>query len=206
MIHQYHINFNKGEDKLTRLERQMQIGRWLVLLLFVILLGTVTWFTQKYYAQLSDLISSKQKQLEDVRAEIRRLRETGTQISREDIMKLNKLEQSRLLWARKLQELGREASGRIALTGAKYEKGLFTINGAVKIVENREPIFDVMDFVDNLESNPEFNRNFASIKFRSSEKSLVGEEEILEFEVVCEARNEFKPKAFRTREKSPKVD
>ncbi|MBL7033670.1 MAG: hypothetical protein ISR91_05935 [Candidatus Delongbacteria bacterium] len=198
MVHQYRINFNKGEDKVSKLQRQMELGRWIVLVVFVLAAVAVGWYSQHHANRLTTLISDKQDQLQEVRDEIQHLRETGNQLSREDIMQLNELENSRLLWARKLQGLGEEVTEHLAITSVKYEKGTLNIFGVVRIMPNREPVFDVMDFVDGLNANPLFSQNFASVKFQLSERITVQNESILKFNVVCEVLNRFKPRAFRT--------
>lgn len=196
MTHQYRINFNKGEDQVSRIERQMELGRWITLIVFILIMGGVSWFSWSYFQGLNDMIQGKEDQLAQVKADIQRLRETGTQLSRDDIFRLNRLQEGRLSWSRKVQGLGQEVTKRMSITGAKYEKGRLIISGIVKIEENREPVFDVMEFVDNLEHNDYFNRNFASIKFGSTERSKVQDEEVLEFEVICMVQESFREAAF----------
>ena len=199
MVHQYRINFNKGEDKGSKLQRQMEIGRWIILIIFLLAAAGVGFYAQHHANILADMIDTKEDQLEQVKDEIQHLRETGNQLSRDDIMRLNELETSRLLWACKLQGLGEEVTEHLAITSAKYEKGTLNIYGIVRIMPDREPVFDVMDFVDGLNANTFFNENFASIKFQLSERISVQEEPILKFNVVCEVLNRFKPRAFRVR-------
>ena len=200
MVHQYRINFNKGEDKSTKLQRQMELGRWIILVIFTLIAVGVGAYAQHHANRLLDLIDTKEQQLQEVKDEIQHLRETGNQLSRDDIMRLNELENGRLLWARKLQGLGEEITNNLAITSVKYEKGRLNIYGIARIKPNREPVFEVMDFVDGLNANPLFSENFTTIKFQQSERIKLQDEPILKFHVFCEVLNRYKPRAFRTRE------
>jgi len=196
VTHQYLINFNKGQDQVSRIERQMELGRWLTLLVFVLIMGGISWYSYTYLENLQGMIDGKENQLVQVKKDIKRLRKTGTQLSRDDIFRLNRLQEGRISWSQKVLGLGQEVSKRMAITGAKYEKGRLLIDGIVKIEETREPVFDVMEFVDNLEHNPYFKDNFASIKFGSTERTRIQDEEVLEFQVVCQVHDSYKATAF----------
>lgn len=191
MQHVYHINLNKGEDKAARIAQQLDNQRWALLVLLALLsigLGWVGWSANR---DLDQMISDKQAKIEQVKSDLQQLTDTGNKLSKRDILKLAKLEKSRLLWTQKLMGLGMEVSRDMALTSVRFEKGYMYIVGVHKVREGQDPIDNIMAFVDQLKANQYFNQDFENVQFASSQDIVSHDQKALLFEVQCKVLPRF---------------
>lgn len=196
MQHVYRINLNKGEDKAARIAQQLESQRWLLLILLVLLAGGVGWYTWTSNRDLDRMIADKQQKIDQVKAELQQLKETGNKLSKRDIFKLAKLEKSRLLWTQKIMGLGMETTRDMALTSVRFEKGYLYITGIHKVREGQDPIDNVMAFVDQLKANKLFNQDFESIQFANSQDIVSHDQKALLFEIQCKIMPRFLSKDF----------
>ncbi|MDP2361235.1 MAG: hypothetical protein Q8O14_10870 [bacterium] len=191
MQHLYRINLNKGEDKAARIAQQLDNQRWALLVLLALLAGGVSWWTWSSNRELDHMIADKEAKIEQVKAELLELKETGNKLSKQDILRLAKMEKSRLLWTRKIMGLGMECSREMALTSVRFEKGYLYIVGVHKVREGVDPIDNVMAFVDQLKANALFNQDFASVQFFSSQDIVSHDQKALLFEIQCKIQPQF---------------
>jgi hypothetical protein len=191
VTHVYHINLNKGEDKAARIAQQLDNQRWALLVLLVLFSGGVTWFAWQANKDLDAMIADKQAKIEKVKADLQELSDTGSKLSKRDILKLAKLEKSRLLWTQKLMGLGMEVSKDMALTSVRYEKGYLYVVGIHKVREGQDPIDNIMAFVDQLKANQYFNQDFESVQFASSKDIISHDQKALLFEIQCKILPRF---------------
>lgn len=191
MTHVYRINLNKGEDKAARIAQQLDNQRWALLVLLVLFAGGVSWFAWQANKDLDAMIADKQAKIEKVKADLQELADTGSKLSKRDILKLAKLEKSRLLWTQKLMGLGMEVSRDMALTSVRYEKGYLYVVGIHKVREGQDPIDNIMAFVDQLKANQYFNQDFESVQFASSKDIISHDQKALLFEIQCKILPRF---------------
>lgn len=191
MQHVYRINLNKGEDKAARIAQQLENQRWALLVVLALIAGGVAWWAWQSNRELDRMIADKQQKIEQVRNELQQLKETGNKLSKRDILKLAKLEKSRLLWTKKIMGLGMECSRDMALTSVRFEKGYLYIVGIHKVREGVDPIDNIMAFVDQLKANALFNQDFASVQFASSQDIISHDQKALLFEIQCKIMPHF---------------
>ena len=191
MQHVYRINLNKGEDKAARIAQQLDNQRWALLVVLALLAGGLTWWASRHNEALDKMISDKEQKIVQVKAELQKLKETGNKLSKRDILKLAKLEKSRLLWTQKMMGLGMECTNEMALTSVRFEKGYLYITGIHKVREGVDPIDNVMAFVDQLKANALFNQDFTSVQFASSQDIVSHDQKALLFEVQCKVEPSF---------------
>lgn len=187
----YHINLNKGEDKAARIAQQLEMQRWAIVILLTLIAGGVTWFGLARNGALDNLIAQRQDQIENVKTELQELQDTGTNLSKRDILNLAKLESSRLLWTEKLIGLGEEVSRDMALTSVRFEKGQLYVAGVHKVRPNQDPLDKVMEFVKKLRENEQFNQDFKSIEFFYSEDIVQHDQPALLFEIHCKIDRKY---------------
>ncbi len=181
----YTINLNKGEDKAARIAQQLELQRWALVVLLVLIAGGITWFGYARNGALDNLIAHRQQQIQDVKDQLQELQDTGDNLSKRDILHLEQLERSRLLWTEKLMGLGEEVTRDMALTSVRYEKGLLYISGVHKVREGQDPLDNVMAFIGRLRANERFNRDFENISFYYSENIVQHDQPALRFEIQC---------------------
>jgi len=189
--HFYRINLNKGEDKAARIAQTLENQRWALLVLLVLIAGTMSWWTWSYNRDLNGMIADKENKIAQVKEELQKLKETGHKLSKRDILKLAKLEKSRLLWTQKIMGLGMECSREMALTSVRFEKGHLYVVGVHKVREGVDPIDNVMAFVDQLKANALFNQDFTSVHFARSEDIISHDQKALLFEIQCKIEPRF---------------
>lgn len=193
----YHINLNKGEDKAARIAQQLEMQRWAIVVLLILIAGGITWFGLARNSDLDNLIAQRQDQIQKVQDELQELQDTGTNLSKRDILNLAKLENSRLLWTNKLIGLGEEVNKEMALTSVRYEKGQLYVAGVYKVRPNMDPLDKVMEFVDKLRRNEKFNQDFRNIVFYYSEDIVQHDQPSLLFEIHCKIDKKYLSKTVQ---------
>lgn len=181
------INLNKAESKESKTERWKDRSRWLVFgVLVLLLLGAngVAFYVYMGYNELIDNYLNKRVQIEE---QIEQLQSKGKNLSKSDIIRLAKLEEGRMLWARNLELLGAMTADDMAITGLDYRYGKLRIEGIAVIYENEKEFDIINNYIVKLQSNEEFARNFGRIKFLKSSRRNVRAQEILMFEIEAPA-------------------
>jgi len=191
MTHVYRINLNKGEDKQARIAQQLELQRWGVLVLLALIAAGLSGLTWNYNRELDGMIARKQQQIEQVKSELQELQDTGSKLSKRDILDLAQLEKSRLLWTQKLEGLAMEVTREMALTGVRFEKGYLYIDGVHKVREGQDPIDNVMQLVEQLRANRLFNQDFENVNFAASETIVSHDQPALRFEIHCKIMPRF---------------
>jgi hypothetical protein len=194
MPHVYRINLNKGEDKQARIAQQLEMQRWFLLGILVLAAAGLSGLTWHYNARLDGMIASKEADIQRVTEELQELRDTGSKLSKADILNLAQLERSRLLWTEKLQGLGMEVTRDMALTSVRYEKNYLYIDGIHKVREHQDPVDLVMQLVEQLRANGLFNQDFESVNFAASEDIISHDQRALRFEIQCKILPRFQSK------------
>ena len=185
MIKQFTINLNKGEGEAAiRTRRRERHAMFLlagVTLIFLVLSG----FTWAQHRQLGSIVDSKRGMIADIRHQLDSLRREGTNVSKEDVMALAKLEKDRFLWARRLESLAQMLPEGMALTGLKFDQNKLIIK-AISQIKSDEKEFDrVSRLMDILKTTPEFGNRFQEIRFTQSNRRSIEDQEVLDIEVTC---------------------
>jgi Tfp pilus assembly protein PilN len=189
MVKQFTINLNKGEGELVLKRKKQERRSFLVLFLMVlifIVLGGLTWAQNE---AVNREIKNRQEKLERIKYELDSLKREGTNVSKDDVMALAKLEQERFLWAKRLEALSDLLPEGMALTGLEYEQNRLEIRCVAKVDEAQKEFDMISNFIELLKSSPSFRSGMYDIKFNSSVRKIVEEEDVLLFSVHCLTRN-----------------
>jgi hypothetical protein len=198
MQHYYQINLNKGEDKAARIAQQLELQRWFLVAFFALIAAGVSYLTFSYNGDLDQMIQTKESKIAEVKLELQKLENTGTKLSKRDIMNLAQLENSRLLWAQKLASMGMEIPRDVALTNVSYEKGYLYVDGVHKVRKDQDPLAEVMHLVDQLKSNATFNDgDFESIFFGLGEDIISQDQPAFYFSIRCKIATRFTSKTIK---------
>jgi hypothetical protein len=199
MVKQFTINLNKGEGELVLKQRKQERRSCVLLLLMVlifIVLGGLTWAQNE---AVDREISNRVKKLERIQYELDSLKREGTNVSKDDVMALAKLEKERFLWAKRLEVLTTLMPEGMALTGLEYSQNSFKIR-AVAMIDSTQKEFEIISkFIDLLKTTPDFRSGLFDIKFDQSVRKLVENQDVLLFTVNCLTRD---PEARRPAKKS----
>ena len=170
-------------------------------LLFLIL-SSLTWAQHR---QMRDVVSSKQGKLTLIRHQIDSLQREGTNVSKNDVKALAKLEKERFLWAHRLEALAQVLPEGMAITGLKFEHGQLTLKVISQIKPDEKEFERASRLMDILKTTPEFLRDFREIRFTQSNRHTIEDQEVLDILVTCFVQqHEEKPaRAPRSVERVP---
>jgi hypothetical protein len=189
MLKQFTINLNKGEGELVLKQRKQERRSFLLLLLIVLIfvvLGGLTWAQNE---SVDREISNREKKLARIQYELDSLKREGTNVSKDDVMALAKLEKDRFLWAKRLEVLTTLMPEGMALTGLEYSQNSFKIK-AVAMIDSTQKEFEIISkFIDLLKTTPDFRSGMFDIKFDQSVRKLVENQDVLLFTVNCLTRD-----------------
>jgi Tfp pilus assembly protein PilN len=185
VIKQFTINLNKGEGEAAvrtrRRERQAMILLAGIAVVFLVLTG----FTWAQHRQLRAVVTSKQDKIAHIRHQLDSLRREGTNVSKEDVMALAKLENDRFLWARRLEALAQVMPEGMAITGVKFEHGHLIIKAISQIKADEKEFDRVSRLMDILKTTPDFVDRFQEIRFTQSKRRYIEDQEVLDLVVTC---------------------
>ncbi len=183
MINVIKVNLNHASSKAARLETRREQLRWGYFGLIVALVAVGVGWIFFENVQFNQLIEHKRSQIYDMETQIAQLQREGKNLSKDDILSLQKLESSRVLWAAKLRSLGTLIPHDMALTHLTYKDEYLLIEGISRIyIDERE--FDVIEeFISRLEGDAAFAEDFEDIKFASFARMTVLEQDIVSFEI-----------------------
>lgn len=185
MIKQFTINLNKGEGEAAvrtrRRERQAMILLAAIAVVFLVLTG----FTWAQHRQLRAVVTSKQDKIAHIHHQLDSLRREGTNVSKEDVMALAKLENDRFLWARRLEALAQVIPEGMAITGVTFEHGQLIIKAISQIKADEKEFDRVSRLMDILKTTPDFVDRFQEIRFTQSKRRYIEDQEVLDLVVTC---------------------
>jgi hypothetical protein len=185
MVKQFTINLNKGEGANVLRMRKQERRNYLILTLFVlvfILLGGITWAQNK---AMNEVIRSRENKLNRIKFVLDSLKREGTNVSKDDVMALNRLEMERFLWAKRLEKLAVIMPTGTAITGLEYQNKLFKIHAMSQVHTDQKEFEIISKFIDLLKTTPEFKQGFYEIRFDQSLRKVVEDQDVLIFSVDC---------------------
>jgi hypothetical protein len=189
MIKQFLINLNKGEGELVLKRKKQERRSFLMLALIVlifIVLGGLTWAQNE---AINQEIRNRESKLARIQFELDSLQREGTNVSKQDVMALAKLEKERFLWAKRLERLADLMPAGVAITGLEYQQHVFEIQ-CIAMIDSSQKEFDTISkFIELLKSTPDFRSGLFDVKFDQSVRKLVEEQDVLLFSVDCLTRD-----------------
>jgi hypothetical protein len=189
MVKQFTINLNKGEGELALKHKKQERRSFLLLLLMVLIfvvLGGLTWAQNE---AVNREIANRQAKLDQIQFELDSLKREGTNVSKDDVMALAKLEKDRFLWAKRLEVLTDLMPAGMAITGLEYAQNVFKIN-AIAMIDSSQKEFEIISkFIELLKTTPDFRTGMFEIKFDQSVRKIVEDQDVLMFSVDCLTRD-----------------
>lgn len=152
-----------------------------IALVFLVLSG----FTWAQHRQLRAVVTSKQDKIALIRHQLDSLRREGTNVSKEDVMSLAKLEKDRFLWARRLEALAQVLPEGMAFTGLTFEHNRLIIKAISQIKADEKEFERVSRLMDILKTTPDFLDRFQEIRFTQSKRRYIEDQEVLDLVVTC---------------------
>lgn len=180
------INLNKGESRTTRMERIKERGRWILFSVLIVVLVGLTAGALHYNHRMGNIIAERQQRVTEVKQKIQALKQEGVNLSKADILSLDRLEKSRVFWARKLQALAANVATDMSLTEITFRHGRFTISGITRIYPGEREFDIVNDFTRQLQNDPVIDHEFGRVKLLSYSREKIHSQQIVTFEIEAE--------------------
>ena len=178
------INLNQTVSKAQLDHLNEEKKRWVIFgTMCSLFIAYLIWFGFINY-RMNYIIDNRQETIKNIIKDTEELKKSGKiNLSKIDIKTLNKFESKRMFWAPKLIALSEITPDDMAITGLDFENKKLQIS-AISKMDQGEKDFDVVeDFMNRIDKNEEFNKDFKGIKFDSMEKSRAKGQEVLSFTI-----------------------
>ena len=184
------INLNQTVSKAQLEQIKEERNRW-ILFSFIILLfiGSGSWF-YVVNQKLSHIVNEREATIQDIKNKTKELTGTGKiNLSKIDITNLYKLEDKRIYWSDKFLELSKMTPEDMAVTRFEFKGKNFSLEGIGNLEEGEEPLEIAKDFIDEIDANDTFNKDFKNLKVwkvksnTKGSKSEENERTIMEFRI-----------------------
>jgi Tfp pilus assembly protein PilN len=197
MINVIKINLNRASSREARLETRREQLRWVTFGFTVLLLAVTFGYLMYENAQFNEIIETKIMQTREIQKQIASFQKEGKNLAKEDILEMSNLNDMRVLWAQKLNSLGRLIPHDMAITHLVSKDGYLDIAGVSRIyMDERE--FDIIEeFIDRLRKDATFAEDFSEIKFSKFSRLTILNQEVVNFEIraILKPRHYGSPKA-----------
>jgi len=186
MVKVFKINLNKYEGLAEREARWKKRREMLVISIFLIIFCVMSLYAFRNHQEMSKIISTKQKRIEQIEKRLTELAAAGKNISKSDVLTLARMEKDRFLWATKLKALADILPDDVALTMLDYNNRELTIKAISKIMADEKEFDKVSEFMNMLKTTPFFYREFSNIRFSESHRVRVEQQDILSLVITCQ--------------------
>ena len=192
------LNQTVSRAELSALKEEKQ--RWmffgLVSFLFVILLG---WFIS-INLSMNNLINAREETITDIIEKTNQLKKDGQiNLAKSDIESLYDIEQQRVLWATKLKELTKIIPDDMTILNVHFKQKRLVISAIARLYPEVKAFTIIEKFINVLESNPEFSKNFSSTELKRSQLDKSQGQEFLFFEIELKLNKTKKKKTKKSK-------
>ena len=180
------INLNQTVSKAQHEEIKEEQQRWLLFGFIVLLiLASLSWFYM-INRKLNYVIDQRETTIQDIATKTKELTSKGKiNLSKIDIKNLYKLEDKRIYWSDKFLELSKMTPEDMAVTKFEFKGKSFSLEGIGNLLEGERPLEVTSDFMNMIEKNETFNKDFKNLKVWKVAKKEYGknDQEIIEFRI-----------------------
>jgi len=120
-------------------------------------------------------------------------------LAKSDIESLYDIEQQRVLWATKLKELTRIIPDDMTILNVHFKQKRLVISAIARLYPEVKAFTIIEKFINVLESNPEFSKNFSSTELKRSQLDKSQGQEFLFFEIELKLNKTKKKKTKKSK-------
>ena len=194
------IDLNQTVSRAELSEMKEEKQRWmffgLVSFLFIILLG---WFIS-INLSMNSLINARQETITDIIDKTNQLKKDGQiNLAKSDIESLYDIEQQRVIWATKLKELTKIIPDDMTILNVHFKQKRLVISAIARLYPEVKAFTIIEKFINVLENNPEFSKNFSSTELKRSQLDKSQGQEFLFFEIELKLNKTKKKKSKKSK-------
>lgn len=189
------INLNQTVSKAQLEQLKEERNRW-ILFGFIVLLfiGSATWF-YIVNKKLANNINNWEATIEEIKNKTEALTTTGKiNLSKIDIKNLHKFEKKRIYWSKKFLALSEMTPEDMAVTRFEFKGKNFSLEGIGNLEEGEEPLEIAKSFIDKINKNDDFNKDFKNLKVWKVKSNTKGSKSEENERIIMEFRIEGKLK------------
>ena len=159
------IDLNQTVSKAQLEQIKKERNRWILFSFIIILfMGLGAWF-YTVDRKLNYVIDQRRATIEEITNKTKELIGTGKiNLSKMDINNLYKLEENRIYWSDKFLELSKMTPEDMTVTRFEIKGKNFSLEGIGNLLEGEEPLDITKDFIDKIDANDVFNKDFKDLK------------------------------------------
>jgi hypothetical protein len=183
------INLNQTVSKAQKDYIEQEKKRWYSFsFICIVFISSIIWLFL-INSKMQYVIDERNKTIEDIISNTAKLQSSGQiNLSKIDINNLYKIESKRIFWTEKLIALSKITPEDMAITKIEF-KGKKLYLSAISNIGSGEKEFTVVEnFMKQIDSDSEFNKDFKDIKFGFLDKETTKNEELLTFKVEAKLR------------------
>ncbi len=188
MTRQFTINLNREEGYAQREERKTRLRARITNVLATIALLAMAFLTYENDKDYRGIVNAKKQQLERIQFQIDSLQQVGRNVSKDDVLNLERLERDRVLWTQKVFEIANRLPEEMVISGMHLDRNELTIECISEIEEGEKEFDKVALYMDRLRQSEDFFDDVLSMKFKESRLSTKEVQELLHFSLICEIR------------------
>jgi hypothetical protein len=179
------INLNQTINKAQIAEIKAERKRWISFsLLSIVFIGIIV---VMFYVNdgFQNLVESRKQTIAKIMSDTDKLAEDSQiDLSKSDIKSMYKLEDSRILWAPKLESLSNLLPDEMAITELNYHNNKLVISAISKLHEGEKEFKVIDNFISLLKSDSTFSKGFKTITFMNTQRMTSRGNEILSFNII----------------------
>jgi len=176
-------------DQIRKTEKKEQVQRTfiasLTILSFALLFLAATYATSSII-KMRLAIEKERRKLARIEAEYRKYKETRMIVDKADIELLDRLQNERIFWTKKLAAMASHLPNRPPnpywITNFKYGNGVLNVSGYGLISPMQEQLITIDDYLNDLRADTMFNDVFISCRFNSTAREDEGANERVTFD------------------------
>lgn len=154
-----------AEQKASQSRRKKAV--WLILVCYSILI-CVLGYGLYQTTQMQAMVIDEKARLAAVKAEYQRYKASEMIVSKADVELLDRLQNNRIFWTKKLLAMARYLPENYWITQFGYDRTAFTVDGYGYISEKQEQLITLHDYLDALRKEKTFNDVFPLIYLNST--------------------------------------
>ena len=186
----FQINLNKTalQDKA---EAQYKKQFWSAVLIYLIILGVLSYFLYKNDVKINEKIATKKEIITEIEEKLRTLEQSTRYVSEEDVLALASWEKNRLLWTKKMTALADILPVNMVYTKMIYDHNQLIINGIAEIREEQRELNLVLNLVNAIKAEERLMKDFYDVQFVYSNRISAGGQQVLQFSIKCFVKQPF---------------
>ncbi len=156
----YSINFVR---EIREEEKKTERRQFRTFILCLICFGTLclaAFYSTLKILGMEQVLRNEREELARIEAEYRKYRKTKMIVNKADIELLDRLQNGRIFWTKKLASMAFHLPGNYWITRLGYEKNVYTVDGYGYISPGQEQLITLDDYLNELRIDSTFSDDF----------------------------------------------